>query len=827
MKHAGKKRRKSMRMNEWLQAARRYIDQSRIISGAILLLVMTICLILLIKMPVILGEQDVTEGLPLKENIYSNIDFRWEDKKSSEDAGRISEAQIPLYYKMNESVRNEQLHQFDELDKALRNRIGTQKNTAVQIEESLNPGSVQEKVQQLSGNALEAFRQTATAGRLSRCMENWKNIIQTGILPDSESRKKQDSPADTASRLNEKILVYSNNWSRTTPLARTDYYHASGAAEKMTQDVCLNFPFDKDPDGRIKNEIRTLFLSLIKPNLTNDGQMTEAKRTAARNAARVYREISAGQILLPVKEKLSGDDVALYQAYRHELEQQIGGTNSVRNMLRLIALTLALTFFICIYIWHVHPEVVSSNHSIWVLGGISMFSLIVFRIAAGVFLGITSELNIPQLLVVLIVPLALPTILISVIFGFRSAIFVGLFTSGIAAFALNNSFPVFVTGLLVCCAAGFSVRYTTDYKHFFLRAFTACFLTTVFASAVFMGDYLFRSMPDNLSAPQTEQTQTVQQDDGKVFGVQVFIPGKKELTPEVNYRIHTVAKGLILLPLISGLITALLALLTLFLLESVFRVVSNMSYTSYTDRNHPLLQKLRQDAPGTYLHSERVAQLVEEAAKKIDLNPIQMQACALFHDVGKLVFPGMFTENNAPGENQHGGFLPVESAGFIRQHVEHGVELAKKNKLPPLLQKAIRSHHGTDLISFFYGAAKERAEENHEQGELQEQDFRYKGPLVGDREITLLTLADACEAAVASLKREIKQEHGEEDHFNRNIRDMVNRIFEKKHSSGQLELSELTLHELAVIRESFIETLTSIHKNQRRTAYPEERKEKA
>ncbi len=799
-------------MNEWWFKLRRLVNQSRVISAVILVMVMLTCLLLLIKIPVVFGKLEVTEGLPLTENIYSNIEFRCEDHERSAQEAAAAAAAVPRYYRLDETARDEMLARFDQLNELLKKRIDViEGKTAAMIEESLDPGTLPAMIQQLSGGAMEIFRDAVKSGRFAACLAVWQDMIRKGIRE-----------SDAGLRSNDKILTYGGSWARTAPMAYTDFYPVTGAVDKMTADVCQNLAFEQDPDGSVRNEIHALFQKIVKADLKYDDKMTEAVRQTAREDARVFRKIAAGQILLPKKAKLTADDVILYEAYRSEVERQLGENTSLTVILRMVALTFALTLFICIYTVHVHPEIVSSNRAIWVLGGISILSLIIFRIMAGIFLDISMSLNIPQLFVFLVIPLAFPTILISVIFGFRSAIFVGLFTSGIAAFALSNSFPVLVTGLLVCCAAGFSVRYTTDYKHFFLRAFVACFLTTSFAAAVFMGNYLFHSQPESLqnqvqaeqtvSVPAADSVSAASTDTGEFLGIRIFTPGTKQLAPEFDYRLRTVGVGLLLIPLISGLLTALLALLALFMLESFFGIVSNMSYTSYADRNHPLLKRLQQDAPGTYLHSERVSQLAEEAAKKLDdISPVQVQACALFHDVGKLKYPGMFTENNAPGENMHGGFLPRESADFIRQHVIYGQELAKKYKLPPLLQKAIRSHHGTDFISFFYEQAK-----NDETGKPKEEDFRYPGPLVNDREITLLTLADSCEAAVHSLDERTEEK----------IRMMVEKVFGKKLQAGQLDASDLTLHEIDMIKESFIRTLTSMHKNQKRIAYPQREGEK-
>jgi len=220
-----------------------------------------------------------------------------------------------------------------------------------------------------------------------------------------------------------------------------------------------------------------------------------------------------------------------------------------------------------------------------------------------------------------------------------------------------------------------------------------------------------------------------------------------------------------------------------------------MSYLSLTDRNHPLLKQLQMEAPGTYHHSERVALLAEEAANSVGAMSLKVQSYALFHDVGKLASPEMFTEN-AHGKDMFKGILPEKSAEIIRHHVEYGVQLARKYKLKTPLRRAIECHHGNDFISFFYEEEKKRT------GTIPpEEPFRYPGPLPQEIEVVILMLADCCEAAVCSM----------EDTTEENVRALVEKIFNGKIQRKQLDASRITLEQLTRIRESFLKTLKSMN----------------
>lgn len=239
-------------------------------------------------------------------------------------------------------------------------------------------------------------------------------------------------------------------------------------------------------------------------------------------------------------------------------------------------------------------------------------------------------------------------------------------------------------------------------------------------------------------------------------------------------------------------------------LESFLGVTTNMTFLAYTDRNHPLLKRLQMEAPGTYHHCERVASIAEKAATVIGCNPWKVQACALFHDIGKLSDPGKFTENSG-GTNCFDNLSPEESAAIIRKHVSYGLELARKYKLKPSLRTSIACHHGTDFISFFYQLAKKDHPET-----VSESDFRYEGPLPQNKENTILMLADCCEAALRSSAMPTPEE----------VYQKVDEIFQHKYLHGQLNDSILTFEELNQIKESFVNTLITM--NHVRIAYPKQ-----
>lgn len=204
------------------------------------------------------------------------------------------------------------------------------------------------------------------------------------------------------------------------------------------------------------------------------------------------------------------------------------------------------------------------------------------------------------------------------------------------------------------------------------------------------------------------------------------------------------------------------------------------------------------------MHSQSVAILAENAAKNIGADPVRVRAVALYHDIGKLNNPEYFTENNINTGNLHTHLHPQLSSVVLRGHVKDGLDLAHRHKLCRLIRDGIEQHHGTGLMQFFYRKA---VAESHGQP-VDESQYRYPGPLPRDPEIAIVGLADACEAACRSLD---KPSAGK-------IAAKVNEIFGERMLSGQLDRAELSLADLALIRESFIRTLTTMYHG--RIAYP-------
>lgn len=261
-----------------------------------------------------------------------------------------------------------------------------------------------------------------------------------------------------------------------------------------------------------------------------------------------------------------------------------------------------------------------------------------------------------------------------------------------------------------------------------------------------------------------------------------------------------------LFSVVTGILSALIALLILPLLEILFGISTDISLLELSDLEHPLLKRLAIEAPGTYHHSLMVANLAQAAIAVIGGNALRVSICSYFHDIGKLVKPSFFSENTRVTDSPHDDLSPSMSTLVVISHVKEGVNLALRYKLPQPVVDAIQQHHGTGLVYYFYRKAKASTQlelDLHGKSgahDVSEEDFRYPGPKPRSRETAVLCLADSIEAGSRSLEK-ISTSH---------IEHLVNDVVDVKLNDGQLDLCGLTLAEIGRIKKAFVFTLTNM-----------------
>lgn len=247
--------------------------------------------------------------------------------------------------------------------------------------------------------------------------------------------------------------------------------------------------------------------------------------------------------------------------------------------------------------------------------------------------------------------------------------------------------------------------------------------------------------------------------------------------------------------IVNGMLSVVITIGLLPIFESLFRFTTDITLLELSDLNHPLLRQLAMRAPGSYQHSLMMGELGAAGAEACGANALLTRVGSYFHDIGKLNKPEYFVENQS-GRNPHGKLSPHMSALIVATHVKEGLELAEEYRLPEKIQAFIPEHHGTMPMTFFYLKAVEEAENGEK---VSEDDFRYDGPKPQSRETGIVMLADAVEAASRMM----------EDPNPRRIRSLVKDLVERRFKDGELDDCPLTLRDLRLVEEAFVNVLTS------------------
>lgn len=249
----------------------------------------------------------------------------------------------------------------------------------------------------------------------------------------------------------------------------------------------------------------------------------------------------------------------------------------------------------------------------------------------------------------------------------------------------------------------------------------------------------------------------------------------------------------------------LLAFPLIYVFEKTFGFLSDLTLIELSDTNQKLLRNLAEKAPGTFQHSMQVANLAEEAIHKIGGNPLLIRTGALYHDIGKMINPIYFIENQRTGFNPHDMHEFDESANIIISHVRDGVELAKKHKLPQPLVDFIKTHHGTTKVQYFYRSYIKKFPDK----DVDVNMFTYPGPRPFSKEMAVLMMADSVEAASRSLS-DINED---------NISNLVESIISDQMNEGQFDNVDINFRDLTEIKIIFKDKLMNIY--HARIKYPE------
>ena len=256
----------------------------------------------------------------------------------------------------------------------------------------------------------------------------------------------------------------------------------------------------------------------------------------------------------------------------------------------------------------------------------------------------------------------------------------------------------------------------------------------------------------------------------------------------------------------NALISPVLTYGLLIFFERLFNITTDLTLLELSNFDRPLLRELARKAPGTFNHSMTMGTIAEAAAEKIGANALLARVGAYYHDIGKIIEPQGFVENQMNSQNLHESLPPEESAKLIVKHVNEGIDLARQYKLPQELIDFIPMHHGTTVSTYFY----EKAKNLYGDDKVKLDDYKYPGPKPNSKETAIVMLADGCESAVRSIS----------DPDALKVENMINNIFNSRLKESQLDDAPITFSDISKMKEAFLSILISQH--HRRIKYPKQ-----
>ena len=441
-------------------------------------------------------------------------------------------------------------------------------------------------------------------------------------------------------------------------------------------------------------ELKLFFERFISPNVFYSDQLTQsARKKAIENISLTRGMVSKGELIISKGELVTPEKFQIMESVRLEYEAQVGSLKIdsfwvISGQAIMVGLLLSMLLMFLIIL---RRDLFEDSIKLSFL-----FSLVVAEVVLVSFMARFNVLSI------YLFPFCIMPIIIRAFFDTRLAMFAHLLTIMIVGFLVPNPFEFFTIQMLGGIACIFSIVN--------MRKRSQLFITITLLTLVYFACYV---------------------------GITLMVEGQLEALKirEMFWLAGSASLSLFSYPII-------------YFIEKVFGYTSDVSLLELSDTNNPLLKQLAFQAPGTFQHSLQVANLAEAAISRIGGNTLLTRTGALYHDIGKMELARYFIENQVTSVNPHDELDFDESARLIVSHVKHGIQLARKNALPEKIIDFIRTHHGTSRVQYFYRSFLR----NYPDVEVDENAFRYPGPIPFSRETVVVMMADAVEATSRSLK---------------------------------------------------------------------------
>ncbi len=700
---------------------------------------------------------DYVPGQKSNRYIQSEVSFRYEDLTETARLRDQAAAAVSPIYRIDRSAVDVALQKLAHLNILVRRRVDPVVSEHASDEKlSSQSNELEQIVAALSENHISALEYVFASREKVKLLERLvSEALMSGIASEATVISLSKNPPAT-NRIH--ILDQRSEIVRHADRDVSELDTSESAARKVAKALLARFPANASSSY---DALVAVLPQIFNSNLSYDYKATEKAKEDVRNSvAIVHNFVPAGVVLLQPGERITEEDVHRLKRHQQELRQQQDLQENALDAL----LYLAITFIIlaaCSYALYVfNPLLLRHNAPTVVLVGLVLAGQILLTRAVSdfYFLHWSSTLYLYAVL-----PLSFGAMLLAPLVGRQTAMWAGAVASIFAAFQHEWSMEVLMIGVLSSIVAAM-LMYNVRKRSHAIRAGVGVGMTIFIFSAFLV---LLNEVPAKFLLP------------------------------------------LLGLSLGNGIVVAVLTSSILPLCEYFFGTTSQLTLLELSDLNHPLLKRLQLEAPGTYHHSLMVAALAEQAAEAIGANPLLARVCAYFHDIGKLSYPEYFSENTY-GCDPHQELQPRMSSLVILNHVKEGIDLALKHKLQRPIREAIASHHGTNLVYYFYRRALDQRNHNGASTAIGEQDYRYPGPLPTRKEITLISIADSCEAATRSLEKPTPQK----------ISALVDELVLKRIRDHQLDRADLTFAELAIAKKTIIRTLgTMLHG---RVQYPKD-----
>lgn len=493
---------------------------------------------------------------------------------------------------------------------------------------------------------------------------------------------------------------------------------------------------------QIRNVVLNLVESHLKPNLIYDEALTHlVQKNTLDNLSTTRGMVQKGELIVSKGMVIDEDIYQKLLSFKETYEAQ---TKSIGdNRLVFFGQVLLVGFIVSllmIFLYLFRKDIFADNRQL---------SLLLLVITSMLFaLTWAIKVNLPSLYYI---PFCIVPIIIRILFDTRLALYLHLLVILIAGFFVGNSFEFVFYQTTAGMVAIYSIRNFVKREQLLISA--AYILVAYFISFI---------------------------------GVALLREGSFAQVEWLNF-----------LPFVFSVLLSLLAYPLIYAFERLFGITSDVALIELTNTNSGLLRELAFKAPGTFQHSLQVANLAEAAIFKIGGNALLVRAGALYHDIGKMENPQYFMENQNTAVSPHDKLPYEQSAQIIIRHVHKGIEIGRKHKLPESVIDFIRTHHGNTRVDYFYQSFLKNSPEKF----VDENIFRYPGPIPFSKETGVLMLADSVEAASRSLKNPDVQ----------SINALVERIISYKLEQDQLDNCDLTLKDIETIKLIFKTMLMSIY----------------